>query len=109
MERKQRQCQEVVLLCGIFKSLGSQMLTNIRLQLVNGYCWFFFLVILAVAIVSFQKSEGRLYCGEVQIRRVDKELAGWLCPESSDQQLCAQVEASDKWCLPGVHLGSGAL
>ena len=40
---------------------------------------------------------------------MDKELVGWLEPESCCQRLCVQVEASDGWCLPGFCLGMGVL
>lgn len=37
---------------------------------------------------------------------LDKELVGRSQPESYGQQLYVQVEAGNKQCPPGVHLGS---
>lgn len=34
---------------------------------------------------------------------MDKELAEWPCPKSYSQQLNAQVETSNIWCLSWVH------
>lgn len=36
---------------------------------------------------------------------VDKQLVGWSRIQYCGHWLCGQVEASDKWCPPGVHLG----
>ena len=40
---------------------------------------------------------------------MDKELVGTSQQECCDHQLYVQVEASDKRCPPGVHLGTGTL
>jgi len=39
---------------------------------------------------------------------VRKELVGWFQPKACGQQLSVQVEAGDKWCSPGVCLGTGS-
>lgn len=39
----------------------------------------------------------------------DKELVEWSQPEVCGLWFYVQVEAGDKWCPPGVHLGISAL
>lgn len=42
----------------------------------------------------------------IQWIRMDKELMGWLHPESGGQWLHVQVEAGDKWCPSEVCFGT---
>lgn len=35
---------------------------------------------------------------------MDKELVGWLQPESCGQWLYVQVKIGDKWCVPPMGL-----
>jgi len=40
---------------------------------------------------------------------LSEELAGWLHPEGSGQQLDVQMEISDKWCRSGVCTGTSTV